>query len=185
MLFLHGTTASAARSIVETGFQAVDTVWTCSDPRNTYIVEVGTKYDEREAVCFACDNARIAAAKLGVQDTDIVIFGFDFPSDIADENLLPDISCANMDDCWSIDNDTLNSLIQSGKVSCTAKVIKNAYIPYLRPFYLTQDTRSLMTLDKELEYVCGCLENKGAIDMFYDMMFFIDFEDFNTLCDFV
>lgn len=184
MLFLHGTTASAARSIIKTGFQAADTIWTCSDPRSTYVVEVGSRYSEREAVYFACDIARVAAAKLGTSDTDIVIFGFDFTSDMADKYLLPDISCENMEGCWFIDNNSLNKLMQNGEISYSVKVIKDGYIPYLRPFYLTQASHNYLTLDKELEYVCSCLRDKDVNDI-YDMIFAVDFEDFDTLCDFV
>lgn len=183
MLFLHGTTISAACSIIKNGFQNVDTIWTCSDARYTYMVEIGNIYDEMEAVRFACEAAQIAAAKLNVYDTEIVIFGFDFPSDIAGKYLMPDISCANMDGCWCIENNTINKLIQNGEISYSAKIVQNAYIPYLRPFYLMHISQDFIDLDKDLKNIYDYLKNANISDI-YDIIDVSDLCEFNALCDF-
>lgn len=185
MFLLHGTTIAAACNIIIDGFQTVDTISTCSDPCSTYMVEVGNKYTEAEAISFACEMAQIASAKLGVYDTDIAIFGFNIPDEITDIYLLPDISCKNMDDCWCIDNERLNELILNGSISCSPKVIPDAYIPYLRPFYLIHTAyQTLMSLDKTLKNVCDNLQRTDNMDL-YDIIFPADAYTFHELCNLV
>lgn len=180
MILLHGTTYDAFQKIILNGFKDADPVWICSNPNKTYLVAVGDHYQTDEAVRIAYEAGQIAAAKSNTHCEDIVVFIFDFPDDIADKELYNDISCENTEGFYEINNDTLNKLIDAGKISYDTKTIEHAYIPWLRPFYLAYLNRENIELDDKLTSVCEKIRSSG-IEMYDEI--FDDTTDLNELCE--
>ena len=151
MIYYHGTSLQAANSILKTGFNNVTTIWSCSVPTNTYLIQADSDYyDKNEALMFAIEAGQIASAMTDTHDTDIVVFEFEMSDETADDNLLPDTSCEGSDGCWCIPDKTLNKLIQIGAVKMRTKCLKNMYIPYLRAFYLANLSKTYLTLNDAL-----------------------------------
>jgi len=176
MLFYHGTTLRSAKNILNHGFKDVGTVWNCSTPNCVYIVAAdNTNRNSDDAIRFAIEAAQLASAIKNVNDTDIAVFEFDVPDEIIENDILPDISCPNMNGCYTITTNILNNYIATNNIKMRIKRIKNAYIPYLRPFYL---------MDINTEYIPDCdmvfleavktIKSSNHFDWFYDIAFNID-----------
>lgn len=182
MILLHGTTGEAAENIKKNGFKEADAIWTCSNPDKTYLVAVSDRYDTAEAVRVAYESGLIAAAKLNTYREDIAIFIFNFPDDIADEELSDDMSCINTDGCYEINNDALNKLINDKKVSYEIKTINHAYIPWMRPFYVAYLNQEYMELDEKLANICKIIKS-SSIEMYDEI--FDAYDDLNEICDII
>lgn len=163
MLFYHGTSLESAKNIMKYGFCTPRKTWWCSESNKIYIVAADDKIrDCNEAVLFALEEGQIAAAVQGSSETSIAVFEFDIPENIADEELLPDISCENMEGCWCIDADTLNELSKEHKINMRVKILQDAYTPYLRVLYLTHLNPTYVVYeDDKLEQICHYLKNSN------------------------
>ncbi|MBO5435898.1 hypothetical protein J6A31_08900 [bacterium] len=128
MILYHGTNFEAAQDIIKNGFCSKNLIWSCSDENMTYLV-----HDKHEcALNFAIEAGQIAAAHNGSNSTSVAVFRITLDED----EVLPDISCPNMDDCYQIDSSDLNELIENKKATLELRVVENAYNPHFRPFYL-------------------------------------------------
>ena len=78
-----------------------------------------------------------------------------------------------MTDCYQIDSAYLNKLIESGAVTMKAYEVKDAYIPYLRIFYLPYKNMFMEYSDKTLAKAVKVVhesENYEIIDdLFYNI----------------
>ena len=128
--YYHGTDYESALCILTAGFNAPSSIWLNSELTKTYFVSPDAN---PEAINFAIDAAFIAAAYKNTISPHLAILVLE----IDDSETFPDDSDESMEkDCIQIDSKYLNELINSGKASLTAKVLENAYNPYLRPCYL-------------------------------------------------
>ncbi len=138
--YYHGTTMECARSILKNGFDnETDTVWNCSDCDKLYVRDENHSNwdnDSNECVFFTVESAQIAAAFKNSQDTSVAVFKFYVANDVAEDYFFEDDSCENMSGCFQIEKSDLVDLIKKGLVRCELYEAKNAYIPYLRVFYL-------------------------------------------------
>jgi len=143
--FLHGTSFESGRNILEHGLISnKETVWNCSDPGMIYCRNV----DENEDALYECVmSGQCAAAYQDSKSTQIAIVRIEIEADIAEEIVEDDISCANMYECYQIDIDTLNEFITEGKVRLYVDFYEDAYIPYLRLFYIAHTDEDFMSFD--------------------------------------
>lgn len=163
--FYHGTTMESARSILKNGFNGeTDTVWNCSDCDKLYVRDKDSNaiFDEDEAIYLSVSAGQIAAAVFDSKETSIAIFKFEVEDDVADSYFDEDDSCPNMDGSYQIDKSDLDYLISRNKIKCTLFESKNAYIPYLRVFYLTGVIESeYMDIDDSMLYEAVNIAAKG------------------------
>lgn len=172
----HGTSYEAGVDIIRNGFHSPDTIWSCSDPEKTYFIK--SDYDEDEdkdlnddAVMFAVDASKIAAAHFDSKATSTFLFEITMSDETFDDEMLPDTSCENADDCYCIDSETLNELISDGKITLTVYLVKNAYNTWLRPFYLCNLSSYYEPNDEVLHDAIRCLQESQVIDAMYDHLF--------------
>lgn len=157
-VFFHGTSMESAMTILNEGFDdCVNTIWSCSDDTKLYLRELKQDSEEDdwcEDPKYLCiESGKIAAAIQGSQSTSIALFRFEMDEEIADEYVEADDSCENMEDCFQIDKSDLEKLISEGKIKCTLLESKDAYIPYMRVFYLTGVINNdYMDIDDDLLY---------------------------------
>jgi hypothetical protein len=131
--FLHGTTYESIQNIRQHGFsEDKRTVWDCSRDDMLYC-RISTMEDA-EYLCIS--NAQITAAHQNSKETKLGLLVIDIPDNMADDLVEIDDSCENMDDCYQIPIEDLNKAIKTGKVKISCRIFKDAYVPYLRPFYL-------------------------------------------------
>ena len=176
MIYYHGTSYEAAMNIIKDGFNSPDTIWSCSDDCNTYIIHDkyfdDDDYDEYEAVEFAISAARISAAYTNSKSDHIAIIIFDIPEDIAESYVLQDSSCENMPDCYQIDSDDLNDLMDKDKIAVQVRIFENSYNQWLRPFYLAGLNKNYMCIkDPALDAAVEIIESSKNIDYLYDVLY--------------
>lgn len=136
----HGTSANSAHSIVEHGFCAESTVWTCSNTNETYFydmesladtecLETDTEDAKHFAIIRALESAQLTAAIKG--DKNSALYVFEIIIEDEDIEVWEDDSCENMESfsCYCL-NEDLNG------VPYKLYECKNGYIPSLRPFYI-------------------------------------------------
>lgn len=173
----HGTSYEAAIDIIHNGFKSPDTIWSCSELEKTYFVKSKCDDDEDydidrdDAVMFAVDASKIAAAHFDSKSTSTFLFELKMSDEIFDEEMSPDISCENADGCWCINSKTLNELISDGTVIMTAYILKDSYNPWLRPFYLYDLSEYYKTDDEVLRKVMTCLRQSNVMDSMCDYLF--------------
>lgn len=172
MKYYHGTNYEAGINILRHGF-AKNTIWSCSNPSNVYMIceqfenddHLYTEMDDLPALRFAIEAAQIAAAYQDSKCEAIFVFEFDIPDEMTIE---PDSSCENMYDCYEIDCDTLNTRIQTQEITITTYLFHHAYVPYLRIFYLKQVNKNYMQLkDPSLRRAIESIRNVETF-WFYD-----------------
>lgn len=152
MKYYHGTSYTGALSILEHGFDALSTIWNCSDNRMTYLAS-GTDKEEdedREAFCIAVEAAQIAAAFVNQMETDTVVFEFDIPESVAENFVSEDDSCENMYNCYEIKSNDLNWLMETGKIKASMHLLKNGYNPNYRIFLLPVNNKYLNEIEDEV-----------------------------------
>ncbi len=162
--FYHGTTMECARSILKKGFNSeTDTVWSCSDCDKLYVRDLNSNNwnDEDECIYFTIESGQIAAAYLNSLETSIAVFKFMVDDDVAEQFFEEDYSCENMDGCYQIEKVDLDKLIEQGAITCELYEAKDAYIPYLRPFYLRfiADSPYMYIEDQLLRYTIEKIQN--------------------------
>lgn len=160
MTLYHGTNYEAAMNIIENGFESPDTIWSCSEDTMTYFIRETD--DEYYALQFAIDAAKISAAHFNSQSTAICVFKIEISDDIFDDEFLPDISCENMNDCYCIESDRLNKLVDTSVIKMSLLRISDAYNMWLRPFYLTGLSEYYVCNDATLERAMNCINNNNA-----------------------
>lgn len=166
MKYYHGTDMESGLNIIKSGkFGADATVWNCTSNTTTYVVSEEYDDDPDCAIRFAVEAGQIAAADKDSKSVNIMIFEFESSPD----NFLPDCSCENMYDCYEIENDDLNKLIENGEIKMRVLIAEDAYEPYMRIFYLKNLVSNSYYdfADKRLEEVCKNIEK-------WDSIFFID-----------
>lgn len=165
MKYYHGTSYESGMNILKTHkFNNINPIWDCSVCGVTYVVSEEFEDSADAAIQLAIEAGQIAAAHKNSQSSKIIVFEFDTESDEFED----DISCENMHECYQIDNDTLNNLIQTGDIKVRVLVFDNAYEPFVRPFYLTAISKKYYTFeDDSLERVCRNIST-GEINWFYE-----------------
>lgn len=167
--FLHGTTYENAMTIINNqkfNNNDIETVWTCSNPDLLYLRDADTD----EATWQTVESAQLAAAYLNSQSQQIAIIQLKMSDELADEIIENDMSCPDTDGCFQLDKEELDFHIANGNIQCQVLFYNNAYIPYLRPFYLTSICTKYMSFkDKTLEYAIQILnKNSIFIDELYE-----------------
>lgn len=154
-VFLHGTDYESGQKILKNGFNTgeFETVWDCSNPSNVYLID--KEYDKYEALEFAVNAGRLSSAIKNVQSKDIMILEIEVDDIYVDK----DTSCLdwdgndNMNDCYQIDAEYLNRLISSGEALLNVYVMKNAYFPDLRLFYLPHNNPYYCYYDSNIQEI--------------------------------
>ncbi len=154
--FYHGTTVESAMQILKNGFAGVidSTIWNVSDADKLYMRELNCDedgYDESLRYCI--ENAQIAAAIRNSMDSRIAVIKF-IVDDKAiiqfDEMFESDDSCDNMEDCFQVDKVLLQECIDNGTIKASIDVYDDAYVPYLRVFYLAGLEMSYLDIEDNL-----------------------------------
>ena len=148
MRYYHGTDYESGISILRHGFHSQNRIWNCSNPNHTYLVRDNGDENDNDDISFAINAAQMAAAHKNSNNTNLIIFAFDF-DDEADEYIMPDMSCPNMDsyNCYQIESEDLNKLIKSNNIKVQIRFVEMGYIPYLRAFYLASPCEDYYTID--------------------------------------
>ena len=140
MKYYHGTDYDSGLSIIRNGFNPDHTVWNCSSDNVTYLVDeqyddgpYGDDLNDIPAVKFALMAGQIAAARYEQTHDKIIVFELDIPDNIPIDK---DTSCPNIYNCHQINNEILNENIANKHISMKIHILKNAYMPCLRIFYL-------------------------------------------------
>ena len=89
MVLYHGTDYESGKNIIKKGFGRglFETVWDCSDPCKTYLIDKNAK--EEDGLRFAFEAAQIASAVKDSKETSIIIFELE----IDEDDLYDDSSC--------------------------------------------------------------------------------------------
>lgn len=163
MIFIHGTDYDSAMSIVKDGLiNGHDTIWTCSRDDMIYCRK---QYDDEEDNTFYCiESGQIAAAYKNSMSTKIGILLIDIPDELVEEIVEEDNSCENMYGCYQI---LISDILDNkDKIKLSMNIHKDAYVPYLRPFYLSNACENYMTIDDQLL--------QRAIDIIHDSAAYIE-----------
>lgn len=145
--FLHGTSFESGRNILEHGLiKNKGTVWTCSDPDMIYCRDIDDA-DYDETLFLSIESGRCAAAYQDSKSTQIAVVRIEIEESIAEGIVEEDNSCPNMYECYQIDIDTLNELIVSGTARLYVDFYEDAYIPYMRIFYIAWANDEFMSFD--------------------------------------
>ncbi len=174
----HGTSIEAARNIVKNGFDHLgETIWSCSDWNVLYVRNSEEfAYDdyespETEAIRECIYSGQIAAAMTDSKETKIAVLEFLVPDEIFESEFEEDDSCENMDGCYEISKDVLQELINDNAIQMNVLVSDDAYIPYLRVFYLSSvvNNRNMDIYDETLENICKEINKKNIyLDEIYE-----------------
>jgi len=145
--FLHGTSFESGINILEHGLVSnKETVWNCSDPGMIYCRDIDDQgYDE--TLSLSIESGQCTAAYQDSKSTQIAIVRIEMSEDTAEEIVEEDISCPNMYECYQIDIDSLNELIAAGEARLYVDFYEDAYIPYLRLFYIRWTEEEFMSFD--------------------------------------
>lgn len=157
--YLHGTDYESAMSIVANGLTTdKKTIWTCSRKDMLYVRDS----DNEDAEFLTVESGQIAAAYKDSKSTNIGIVEITMSDELADELVEDDNSCEYTDGCYQIDIDTLNEYIQNGMISIRIVIRKDAYIPYLRAFYMSHLSLDYMQIDDStLMYAIEIIAQNG------------------------
>ena len=150
--YIHGTSYENALDIFKNGFKSEnkDMIWECSNSNMLYVRNRKDEYEDEDNLFLAIEAGQIAAAKLNSFSTKIGIIEIEMSDEISENCVSDDTSCENMYGCFEINIDELNKYIKKGEASAVIYVYENAYIPYLRPFYLTGVKLSYMNIKDAL-----------------------------------
>lgn len=133
-IYYHGTTMENAKSILKEGFNSESAVWECSDPLATYFYRSDINDTPKEGLKLAIENAQIASAVSGVQDTSVAVIVADIPDSVP---AYPDRSCENMENvAVEIETELLNLGIDCRKIKISMLIFPETYCPGMRFFYL-------------------------------------------------
>ena len=151
MKLYHGTDLQSGKKIIKNGFGTglYNTIWDCSNPLNTYLID--SNYDDGNGLDFAIEAAQISCAIKDSKDTSIIVFEINIDEDELDN----DSSCRDydgeteMEDSYQINSEYLNYLIASRTATVKVHNIQNAYIPYLRVFYIPYNN-PFLSIDDDL-----------------------------------
>lgn len=176
--FLHGTSYESAMNIVRNGLRTEKSkVWTCSSTDFIYVRDA----EEEDSEFLTVESGQIAAAYADSKSTNIGIIEITIRDDeLADSIVEDDNSCDGTDRCYQIDIELLNEGIGNGTISVKAIIRKDAYIPYLRVFYLANLNREYIQInDATLSYAMDVVSNNsifieemldyGEIESIYDV----------------
>lgn len=163
-IFLHGTSDENAHNMIKSNKLGKNhkTIWTCSNPNLLYMYNA----DDEDAIQLSVESGQIAAAYMNSKSTRIAVISLDIPDNIVNELVNPDCSCENTNGCFQINYNDLNNYIKSNIIKAQINYYDNAYIPYLRPFYLSYLNSRYMTISDPLL--------KIAIKMLKDNDIFIE-----------
>ena len=170
--YIHGTSYESAMNILQNGFQDVEQkIWDCSGYGYMYFRDA----DSEEAQFMAISNGQIAAAYTNSKETYIAVIVLEMSDELSDEIFEEDLSCENMYDCYQVEINTLNKFIASGDIKAKIQFFDEAYIPYLRPFYLNHITNHMKISDKLLQDAIAVINRS---DVYLEEIF-----DYGSLCD--
>lgn len=171
--YMHGTDYESAMNILKNGLSsAKETVWTCSNPRMIYCRDA----EDEDAQWLSIESGQIASAYKDLKVTEVCILRILIPDNIAeeiveDDNSVPD---KRMYGCYQIDIDVLNDYIRNGDVKLYVDIYSNAYVPYLRPFYLAYlNTEIIQFNDKLLTQAIEVIKSSN-ISMFDEILSYDD-----------
>lgn len=184
--YIHGTSYESAMNILQNGFMDAAKIWDCSMPGIMYFRELPSETEDNyedsrsDAYFTAITNGQVAAAYNDSHDTRIGVVVLTMSDELADDIVECDISCENANDCYQIDIDELNKYVNSGNITAKIEIYANAYIPYIRPFYLldSNSNKYMSIPDKNLKNVIDILNSQNAniIDIILDNMGELDDE---------
>ena len=169
--YIHGTSYESTMDILKNGLKVdnKDMIWECSNSDLLYLRDKNDEEDDSLMLCI--ESGQIAAAKLNSLSTKIGIIEIELSDKIAEESVLEDTSCENMYGCFEMDIDELNKYIESGEAVVTIHIYENAYLPYLRPFYLTGNNQSYMKIKDPLLKQAIDVINSATKDIYYEDLF--------------
>lgn len=175
--FIHGTSYENAMKIIENQKfnNNVPTVWTCSNSNLLYL----RRADTEDSELLTIEAGQLAAAYFGSQSTQIAVIELTMSNETAEELIEDDDSITDPEDTYQIDKEYLDEYIQSGLITCQIKFYEKAYIPYLRPFYLSFAPKTYMNIkDSTLKDAVNLLCNNG---IFLDDLLY--YEDIDHIID--
>ena len=141
--FLHGTSFESAQNIIlNHKLGDSHTIWNCS--RNDMLYMRDAEDEDAEYLCI--ESGKIAAAYTNSQSNCIALLCIEIPDELVEEFVEEDDSCDNMYGCFQILYSDLNKHIASNQFKLTISIFEDSYIPYLRPFYLTNISEEYMSI---------------------------------------
>lgn len=174
----HGTDYESAVDILQNGLREdVDTVWTCSRDDMLYMRKTDEYEDDPyEIEYLSIVSGQIAAAYKGRNDTRIAILVLEMPDDLAEkiveiDDSIDTCTCDNIvrERTYQALKCDINDGIKNGQIKASINVYDNAYVPYLRPFYLVSLSHEYMVIeDQKLEDAMNVIRKSDA---FIDELF--------------
>lgn len=144
--YFHGTSYENALNILRDGFlDEPDRIWTCSNDDKMYFRDA----DSEDAKFLCIESGKITAAYTDSNSTLIALIIMEMSDELADEIMEEDDSCENMYDSYQIDLVDLRKYILSNDIGIKIQMYADCYIPYLRPFYLTNITERYMYIEDD------------------------------------
>lgn len=158
--FMHGTDYESALDIVKNGFRSnKSTVWTCSNADMLYVRDA----DNEDTEYLTIEAGQIAAAYRGSNSTRIGVIAIEMSDELADEIVEDDNSCENTEGCYQILIDDLMTYLKTGDIKVTIEVYDDAYVPYMRAFYLSNlNSEYLQIKDNLLLQAMRVLSNNSV-----------------------
>lgn len=148
--FVHGTSYESAMDIIKNGFKEdKPTIWTCSRKDMLYLREESG--EDKETEWMTIETGQIAAAYNNSKDTRIAIIRFEMSDELASKIIEDDNSC-DISYSYQVLISNLNEGLKKHTITATVDIYADAYVPYMRPFYLANlDKTYLQIKDKLLE----------------------------------
>ena len=168
--FLHGSSLYGAE-IAKCGYfdTVIDTTWEASDPEKLYVRELtGSEDEDYEITSLCVENAQIACAYFGQEETSIALIRITIDDPEMGEYIEADDSCGDkMNDCIQIDKAFLNSCLKKGTATMEIETYVNSYVPYLRIFYLQGMLKNeyMYIADERLRTAIKAIENVDSCFM--------------------
>jgi hypothetical protein len=170
--YIHGTSYESGMDMIINGINPEpDRIWECSNANYMYFREKPDSDEDEDSheVEYEClCNGQIAAAYTDSKETYIAMLVLEMSDELADEIVEEDNSCENMYNCWQIDICDIKEGIDNGTIKAKVCMYANAYVPYLRPFYLSNIEKHMEIKDRLLNDAIRVIRNSDA---FIDELF--------------
>lgn len=156
-IYLHGTSYEKAGQIITSKFKdPEESVWECSLTDMLYVRRQYRPEDDEydncdDATRMCLENAAIAAAYFGSMDTRLVVLRLEIDPDYADGIMEHDMSCENASSFeYQVFMSDIREGLEKGLVKAYFDIYAGAYMPYMRPFYLSGLNMDYMSIEDPL-----------------------------------
>lgn len=171
MRYFHGTDYTSGMDIIRNGFHPNTQIWKTSTPNTIYVISEeydnsGNEYvnvEDLPALRIALEAGQIAAATKNQFDDKIIVFELETDS-IHFEH---DKTKGAPSDSYCCLANELNDLIKYGDIKMTCHILTEAYVPYLRIFYLINLYEGYYSFEDDMKNIIKHIKNIDTC-WFYD-----------------